>query len=94
MGLALKIMSTGGMWGGSIWEPKVLLNPWNYNKGVAKVKLFPYQEYRLFVWLRGGGILYHIRSPIDLTQKITIFLEHDSVTEPGFESNGVQFPAV
>jgi len=40
------------------------------------------------------GVLYHTRSPIDLTQKITIFLEHDSVTEPGFESNGVQFPAV
>ncbi len=29
MGLALKIMSIGGMWGGSIWEPKVLLNSWN-----------------------------------------------------------------
>ncbi len=94
MGLALKIMSTGGMWGGSTWEPKVLLNPWNYNKGVAKVQLFQNQERRLFVWLRAGGVLYHIRSPIDLAQKITIYLEHDSVTEPGFESNGVQFPAV
>jgi hypothetical protein len=61
---------------------------------MAKVHLFGNWEYRLFVWLRGGGVLYHIRSPIDLTQRITIYLENNSVVAPGYNKDGVYYPSI
>jgi hypothetical protein len=95
MGLTLKFMYADGCWGGCANALRVLLHQWGYNKGVAKVQLFNNQENRLFVWLRGGGILYHIRSPFDLTQKITIYLEDNAVVAPPFyPDNPDHFPAV
>ena len=89
MGLTLKVMCSDGGWDAGANVVKVLLHKYAYNKGVAKVQLYPdTQEFRLFVWLRGGGIIYHIRSPIDLTNKITIFLENNAVASPTWCHNG------
>lgn len=94
MGLTLKLMCTDGGWDGGANALKVLPHSYVYNKGVAKVQLYHNQEYRLFVWLRGGGILYHIRSPVDLMDKITIYLEHKSVAAPAWPGQEEKWPAV
>ena len=67
--LTFKFFATEGGWGAAGNTIKVLYHQWNYNKTVGKIELGRYQDYRVIVWLRGGGILYHIKSPVDLTRK-------------------------
>ena len=93
MGLSLKLMATGGGWDAGVNEFRVILHNWIYNKGVAKIKVGNYQEPRLFVWLRGGGVLYHINSPIDLTHRITVYYEENSETQPCWQTSCQQYQA-
>ena len=67
--LTLKLLATEGGWGAAGNTIKVLYHQYNYNKTVGKIELGRSQDYRVIVWLRGGGILYHIKSPLDLTGK-------------------------
>ena len=67
--LTLKFLATEGGWGGAGNTIKVLYHQWQFNKTLGKIELGRSQDYRVIVWLRGGGILYHIKSPVDLTGK-------------------------
>lgn len=93
LGLSLKIMATGGGWDAGVNDFRVIMHNWVYNKGVAKIKVGDMQELRLFVWLRGGGVLYHINSPIDLTNRLTVYYEDDSVTQECWPQHCQLYPA-
>ena len=94
LGLSLKFWCTDGGWDAGVNTIKVLMHQWRYNKGVAKMQLFNNQESRLFVWLRGGGVLYHIRSPIDLSGRVTTYIEDNAVATPAYESQPERYPDI
>ena len=77
--LTFKFLANEGGWTASGSIIKVLFHQYYYNKTVAKIELGVNQDHRVIVWLRGGGILYHIKSPIDLTGKYSCDYQKVSV---------------
>ena len=77
--LTLKFLATEGGWTASGNTVKVLYHQWQYSKTVAKIELGVIQDHRVIVWLRGGGVLYHIKSPVDLTGKYSCDYQKVSV---------------
>ena len=77
--LTLKLLAIEGGWSASGSTIKVLYHQWDYNKTVGKIELGVNQDHRVIVWLRGGGILYHIKSPVDLTGKYSCSHQKESV---------------